>query len=203
MALIALWAVALFGYATMYMPKWFTWQKAEVWQWTSVTELVRFGHCFLLGNLCRRYWPRVERLLDSSWFFPLLVMVAFLGATDYLNWHNLRLHWANLPRTMSMYALVLIAVAFFRHYAQWFGKDTRVGATLQYIGVRTLDIYLLHYLFVPHLPTVGAWFKANPHNFVLEGVITLLLAFLVTGFCILTSHVLRVSPVLKKWLFGR
>ena len=132
-----------------------------------------------------------------------LIVVAFVGAADYLNWHNLRLQWANLPRTLAMYALVVLIFAFFRHYADWFGSNRRIGAALQYVGVRTLDIYLLHYFFIPKLPDVGAWFKANPGNFVLEGTAAIAMALLVTAFALLTSQVLRVSPLLKHWLFGR
>ena len=47
------------------------------------------------------------------------------------------------------------------------------------------------------------WFKANPHNFILEGTTALALALLIVAFCLLTSNILRVSPFLKKWLFGR
>jgi len=202
-SLFILWALALFAYATLYMPSWFSWFKDDFWKMTSVTELARYFHFFLLGNLVHRYWGQVQRLLDSKWFFPLVVVIAFLGAGDYLKWHILRLQWANLPRTLSMYAFVIMIVAFFRYYASWFTKDTRLGSTLQYIGVRTLDIYLIHYFFIPKLPDVGVWFKAHPRNFVLEGTSAILLAFLIIGFCILTSHVLRISPFLKKWLFGR
>ena len=202
-AIAGLWLLSLFAYATLYMPSWFSWYKEDFWKITSITELARNFHFFLLGNLVHRYWGQVQRLFDSKWFFPLLIAIAFLGAGDYLKWHNLRLQWANLPRTMSMYALVLIIVAFFRNYSSWFTKETRIGNALQYIGVRTLDIYLIHYFFIPKLPDVGVWFKAHPQNFVLEGTTAIALALLVTAFSILTSHVLRVSPFLKKWLFGR
>jgi fucose 4-O-acetylase-like acetyltransferase len=156
-----------------------------------------------LGNLVHRYWPQVQRLLDSKWFVPLLIFVAFIGAGDYLKWHLLRMQWANLPRTLAMYAFVMLIFAFFRNYAEWFTKEKRIGNMFQYIGVRTLDVYLIHYFFLPKLPDVGVWFKAHPHNFVLEGTTAILLAFLVIAFSILTSHVLRISPILKKWLFGR
>ena len=201
--LIILWLISLFAYATLYMPKWFTWYKGEFWKVTSITELARFFHFFLLGNLVHRYWAQVQKLFDSKWFFPLLIAIAFIGTSDYLKWHNLRMQWANLPRTLAMYSLVMIIVAFFRNYSSWFTKETRIGYTLQYIGVRTLDIYLIHYFFIPKLPDVGVWFKAHPENFILEGTAAMAVALLVTAFSILTSHVLRVSPFLKKWLFGR
>ena len=201
--LLLLWLLSIFAYATLYMPRWFTWRTEEFFRYTSLTELARYFQFFLLGNFCHRYWSHVCRLFDSKWFFPFLVVVAFLGAGDYLKWHNLRMEWANLPRTLAMYAFVLIIVAFFRHYQQWFSKETRIGSSLQYIGVRTLDIYLIHYFFIPKLPDVGVWFKAHPQNFILEGSAALALALLVVAFSLLTSHVLRVSPFLKKWLFGR
>ena len=201
--LFILWALSLFAYATLYMPKWFTWYKGDFWKVTSITELARYFHFFLLGNLVHRYWPQVQRLFDSRWFFPLLIAIAFLGAGDYLKWHNLRMQWANLPRTLAMYSLVMIIVAFFRNYSSWFTKETRLGSALQFIGVRTLDIYLIHYFFIPKLPDVGVWFRAHPENFVLEGTAAMAVALLVVAFSVLTSHVLRVSPFLKKWLFGR
>jgi len=200
--LIIVWAVAVFAYATLYM-RWFSWRKEPFFRYSSLTEVARYFQFFLLGNLVHRFWPQVQRLLDTRWFFPLLVVVAFLGAGDYLKWHNLRMEWANLPRTLSMYAFVMMIVAFFRHYEHWFTKETRLGSALQYIGVRTLDIYLIHYFFIPKLPDIGVWFKAHPTNFVLEGTTAIILATLVIAFSLLTSHILRVSPFLKKWLFGR
>lgn len=201
--LFAVWAVAFFGYATLYMPKWFHWQKDIFWQATSLTEFVRYFHCFLLGNLCHRHWGRLCRLLDTPGLPVILLFMAFIGAADYLNWHNLRLHWANLPRTAAMYSLVLLCVAFFRHYEIWFTQDKPVGRVLQYIGVRTLDVYLLHYFFLPHMSFMGRWFKDNPSNFAIEGTAAIAVALLVVAFSLLTSQILRISPVLRKWLFGR
>ena len=202
-ALVCTWIIALIGYATLYMPAWFSWQKDEFYQATSLTEFVRFFHCFMLGNLCHRFWPQVQRLLDTSWFYPLIILVAFVCAGDYLVWHNLRMQWANLPRTLAIYSLVLIVVAFFRHYDEWFDKERPVGRWLQFIGVRTLDIYLLHYFFLPNLRFMRPWLKAHPTSFVLDGTISLAITVAVMAFTLLASHVLRVSPFIKKWLFGR
>lgn len=201
--LLIVFLLSLFAYATLYMPRWFTWRTLPFFRYTSITELARYMQFFLLGNFVHRYWRQFQKLIDSKWLLPLLIAIAFLGAGDYLKWHNLRMEWANLPRTLAMYAFVIIIVATFRHYSATFSKENRVGRALQFIGVRTLDIYLIHYFFIPKLPDVGVWFKAHPENFILEGTIALILALLVIAFAILTSQVLRVSPFLKKWLFGR
>jgi fucose 4-O-acetylase-like acetyltransferase len=78
-----------------------------------------------------------------------------------------------------------------------------VGASLQYIGRRTLDIYLLHFFFLPNIPTIGQFFDKYRHNFVLDTTLSVVIALLIIGFCIITSNILRVSPFLRKWLFGR
>ena len=56
---------------------------------------------------------------------------------------------------------------------------------------------------MPDLPSVGVFFKSYPHNFVLDIVLSVILGLLVIGFSIITSNILRISPFLKKWLFGR
>ena len=91
---------------------------------------------------------------------------------------------------------------FFRHYHEFF-EQTRFGQGLQFIGRRTLDIYLLHYFFLPKLPMVGEFFRVNRQNFILDTTASLAVALLVVAFCIVTSQLLRVSPFLKKYLFGR
>ena len=80
---------------------------------------------------------------------------------------------------------------------------TFMGASLQYIGRRTLDIYLIHFLFMPDLPHVGEFFKSYPHNFVIDILLSAVLGLVVIGFSIITSNILRISPFFKKWLFGR
>lgn len=198
-----LWAVSLVLYEMTYLPKVFTWPKSEFMQWSSLIMVVQYLHFFLFGNIVHRYWHRVERLMDTRWFFILMVVVAFFATADTLKWHTLRFAWTNLPRTVSMYSLMMIIVMTFRHYEQALSKQTRIGRALQYIGIRTLDIYLLHFILMPKVPQVGIWFNANRPNIVLEQTATIAMALLVIAACCLVSHVLRVSPVLKKYLFGR
>ena len=113
------------------------------------------------------------------------------------------MEWANLPLTVSKFFLLTMVMMYFRHYQQYLTKFTIMGNCLQYIGRRTLDIYLLHFLFLPHLPEVGEFFQTHPHSFIIDVTLAIVLGLLIIGFSIITSNILRVSPFLKKWLFGR
>jgi len=99
------------------------------------------------------------------------------------------------------YSGLLIVFAFFRKYQASFASSTRLGTSLQYIGRRTLDIYMLHYFFIPKLPFIGDFFRESP-NMVLELCCVLALSLLLTGLCLLISNIIRISDLLGHYLFG-
>ena len=201
--ILVLWLVSIIIYETAFMPKYFKYPGSAFMRYSSLIEVVYYFQFFLFGNVVHRYWDKMERLFDSRWFFPVVTVIAFVCAADVLKWHTLRLMWVNLPRTVAMYALMLMVVMFFRYYKDSVSKETVMGRGLQYIGVRTLDIYLLHFILMPRLKMVGPWLDSMHPNFILEVVMTVSVALVVIVFCCLASNILRVSPFFKKYLFGR
>lgn len=205
---VLLFIVSLGFFETCYLPRYFSWAlgykgpQNEFLNYTSLVEMMRYFPFFLFGNIVHRYWQQAQRLMDSKWFLPVVTLLAVVCTIEVLKWHTLRLAWASLPHTLAMFLLLSMVFMFFRYYHDFF-EQTRFGSVLQFIGRRTLDIYLLHYFFLPKLPMVGEFFKVNRSNFILETTASFSLAFLVIGFCIVTSQLLRVSPFLKKYLFGR
>ena len=204
-----LFIVSLFFFETCYLPRQFSWALGykgppnEFMNYTSLVEMFRYFPFFLYGAIVHRHWDRAQRLMDSRWFYPVVVVLALITTLEVLKWHTLRMEWASLPHTLSMFLLLTMVFMFFRHYNDYFSDRTFLGRGLQFIGRRTLDIYLLHYFFLPKLPMVGEFFRVNRHNFILDTTASLAVALLVVAFCILTSQLLRVSPFLKKYLFGR
>ena len=207
--ILLLFIVSLCMFETCYLPRHFSWalgykgQPNEFLNYTSLVEMFRYFPFFLYGALVHRYWERAQRLMDSRWFFPVVVVLALLTTLEVIKWHNLRLEWASLPHTLAMFLLLTMVFMFFRHYSDFFSDKTALGRGLQFIGRRTLDIYLLHYFFLPKLPMVGEFFRLNRHNFILDTTAALAVALVVVAFCVITSQLLRVSPFLKKHLFGR
>ena len=207
--ILLLFLLSLCVYETCFLPKLFPWaqgSKLPPIQWVDDLCLGRvFIHLpfFVFGNIVHRYWAQAQRLMDSRWFYPIVIIVVIIATADVLKWHNLRFTWTNLPSTIAKFGLLTICFMYFRYYQQYFTRRTVIGASLQYIGRRTLDIYLLHFFFMPNVPIIGQFFDHYRHNFVLDTTLSVLMALLIIGFCVITSNILRVSPLLKKWLFGR
>ena len=77
-----------------------------------------------------------------------------------------------------------------------------MGRVLQYVGRRTLDIYLLHYFLLPWgLGVVFPVFTESPMP-VVELVCSFAVAVVVVSLCLLVSNIIRLSPFLAHWLFG-
>ena len=204
--------LSLCVYETCYLPKYFSWAagyrgpKTDIYYFlreSSLIQMMLYFPFFLFGNIVHRYWERAQRIMDSKWFFPILIVIIILATLDALKWHTLRMAWANLPQTVAKFGLLTITFMYFRFYKDYFTKFTVMGSSLQYIGRRTLDIYLIHFLFMPDVPQIGEYFKAHSSNFVIDLMLSVMMALVIIGFCIITSNILRISPFLKKWLFGR
>ena len=204
-----LFIVSLCLFETCYLPRQFSWAMGHkgppnaFMNYSSLVEMLRYFPFFLYGAIMHRYWERAQRLMDSRWCFPVVVLLALITTLEVIKWHTLRLEWASLPHTLAMFLLLTMVFMFFRHYSDFFSDKTALGRSLQFIGRRTLDIYLLHYFFLPKLPMVGEFFRVNRHNFILDTTTALAVALVVVAFCVITSQLLRVSPFLKKYLFGR
>ena len=81
-------------------------------------------------------------------------------------------------------------------------KKLHLSVPLQYVGTRTLDIYLLHYFFLPRflMPYAGQ-LKAFASQF-LEFWAILAISLIVLSLSLLASYIIRLSPFLGHYLFG-
>ena len=97
---------------------------------------------------------------------------------------------------------VVMVFTFFRYFASWFTKERVLGRSLQYVGTRTLDIYLLHFFFLPEsMLAYNRQLLAYGNKF-LEVSVVLGEALLVLAACLIASYIIRLSPFLAKFLFG-
>lgn len=178
----------------------------EVGNVLSLHYMFEYFQFFIFGAVAAKYKDVFAKILDQK---ILIVIISFLLLMyvkcevigfDYRS--NLFTHIISTFNDLLLgYLGLLLVFAVFKHYEFRFSKTTKLGYSLQYIGRRTLDIYLLHYFFLPTLPMVGNFFKEYP-NMVLELTVGIVLSLLIIGVCLIVSNVLRTSDILGYWLFG-
>ena len=163
---------------------------------------------FAFGYICSMYKEALNRMLEHKYFAAIAIIlfaVLFYVRRTYIlpNLGGGALIFISSFFTQLAVGILGLLVVYntFRTYADSFTSDKRVGRALQYIGKRTLDIYLLHYFFIPYLPQVGRMLEQG-NNATLELALGGGISLLVIGICLVVSNVLRTSPILAKYLFG-
>ena len=94
---------------------------------------------------------------------------------------------------------IVIIFALFRKHAPQFSNEKKIGRILQFVGRRTLDIYLLHYFVLPYGITIPDFLIGTD---LMQMVTFATLAILVIGVCLIISQVLRLHPAMAHYLFG-
>ncbi len=166
----------------------------------SISELCYFIF-FVLGILIRRYYNTFVVLLNKSAFVTTLICVNILGYFIYSKYQ-----FNEVIKFVFYFVLrisgVIMAIAFFFRYEDSFSSTKSLGRILQFIGRRTLDIYLLHYFILPcGMQSLISSLDVNSMPFIYFFIV-FLMAALVIAFCLAISCLLRTSPILAHWLFG-
>ena len=154
---------------------------------------------FIFGTLARKYFTRFSSLLDGRVLLTVCLLL-FFGLNIFRE-TVISSHY-QLFRLLTAFTGITIVLAFFRSRAGLFNKQNMVGNALCYIGRRTLDIYFLHYFLLPlNLSAVAQVFHQHPMP-VLEFFVSFSISLLIIAICLIISNLLRLSPVLARWLFG-
>lgn len=199
---IVFWCIAVLLYFMLFMPSKFNF-NTPFWAYSSLTQTIKYLQFFIVGILARHYWGQIENIFDSKNFSLFIIIISVVCSLECLKFHNFSLPVEHVIRLVAIYSLVIIVLMFFRFYKDSFSRNTIIGQSLQYIGTRTLDIYLIHFILLPVLPSIGSFLSLYRPNFLLEIVLSLLVSLIVIGGCLIISNILRVSPILSKYLFGR
>lgn len=156
---------------------------------------------FYMGVLAHRYQERFFSWLDNGRIMAIVILVFFGSLFVY---YHQPLGLLGIKTSFIIWGIggTVLSFAFFRRYEDSFKRQTCIGRTLQYIGRRTLEIYLLHYFFLPsNLEWIGINLVGN-RNQTVELFVSFFIAMMVITLCLLTGNIIRLSPTLAHWLLG-
>jgi len=158
----------------------------------------RYFLFFYIGAWVRRHFEAFVRWTDKTVVIILITavfaIVASMPHEDHLIYEILRFYVGGITGMIMVFC-------FFRLSASWIQR-IHVSKSLQYVGTRTLDIYMLHYFFLPRfLMNYAGQLKAVDSS-VIEFAVILCISLLVLGVTLVASYVIRLSPFLGHYLFG-
>lgn len=172
-------------------------------RWFPLTKCARFFIFFVAGTIAG-----ARKELFLSWLeknsvatVAVLTAVAALSVAHFsrqLHLHESAVYALGLAGSAAIVAVVLSA--FWRGREYW-NADGRLSRTMQFVGRRTLDIYMIHWFLLPRIPVMKSLFW-HRNNDILELIIIGGLSVAVVAACLVISQLIRTSPFLSRWLFG-
>lgn len=154
---------------------------------------------FIFGTLVKKHFHSFEYLLDNSplILFTIIIFFTFnIFSPIILGISNTIFYLA------TAFSGILLVFSLFRSDAKIFSQEHFLGKILQYIGKRTLDIYLIHFFFV-----YSNMKNVFPDFGQLQTPFPEFLYSIMIGSCVIVaslgvSHIIRLSPLLAHYLFG-
>ena len=169
----------------------------------SLRAFCRYFHFFVLGLLCRKYNDKFLHLITQQGMMTFLITLFFglflLMWSHYINVGSLA--YRLIHDILIRYAGLLLVFSLFANHAEYFEQGGRISRAMQFVGKRTLDIFLLHYFFLPKLGFMAPYFTEN-QNIALEFLLAITLAFIVLSISLAFSAIIRHSEFLGHTLFG-
>ena len=199
-------SVLFISLASFYYAKYYTRHEEGLGIWKDILgffSFVKIRHFifFWFGTFVRKYYGRFVTLTDNAYYLIIVIVLYLMMTLFPMVYHTNGLEYFAYMATG--FAITIIVFTFFRKNERLFTKDKWYGKSLQFIGRRTLDIYLIHYFFLPYhaLQNFGVWL-IQYDNILLEVFVIILLSLFIIGISLMASSIIRLSPFLAHYLFG-
>lgn len=162
-------------------------------------ETFRYFHFFVFGVVSRKFDKFFNFILKNNWINLFFIFTFTFSLFFYYKYPSLGM--CSIMEIVPRYSGLILVFTYFYTYQNNFTNKSRCGAFLQFMGKRTLDIYLLHYFLLPNLHFIGTFLKQD-QNIVLELILGISIALLVIVLCLVISSIIRINPILSKLLLG-
>ena len=161
---------------------------------------------FTLGVLVRKYFDTVQRWLRGNILITLSLIV--FVACLYLTFHPkcvavvpYVIHEINLTLLVRYSSLIIVFAFFFKNSSFFDREDNKLVKIMLYIGKRTLDIYLIHFFFIPDLTFLRDFYIKND-IFTIWLFVAIAVTVLVMALTLAVSNIIRLSDFLGHHLLG-
>ena len=173
----------------------------------SLNQLSSYLPFFAFGVIASMYKQQFNQITDNKYAITLILFLFITITTirilllqqpeDIVAKYDLY-----IKLSMGVNGLLGIPVVykFFQKHQESFTQDKWAGKMLQYIGRRTLDIYLLHYFLLPDLQFMSQYMGSS--STVVSLFTCLAISLMIIAMCLVISNTLRLSPILAHYLFG-
>ena len=150
---------------------------------------------FILGIITKKYFHIIKLIFEKDLAMMFVISFMLVGSIFFIKDYFVHLE---IKLALSIFGIFSIFYFFMKNGE--YMDNSQIGKVLQFIGRRTLDIYLLHFFFTRNSLS---WIEnTGIESPTLIFIISIAISFIIIGICLLISKFLRTNPLLGKILFG-
>jgi len=170
--------------------------------YTDAYEFTRYFPFFIAGTLIRKCYDVVIKYLDK-WAVIIGVIALFLiQVPAFDDFYHLPEKINNFITIWSIRVTGFVMVfGLFVKLRDFFTDSSKITKVMCYVGTRTLDIYLMHFFFISHLPILNLYL-IKQYGVHLGRPSLIVVSALVVCACLAVSYIIRKSKFLGNLLFA-
>lgn len=193
----------LLGYIVLFLLNRLT-KGNSVNEFLFLTETQIMYPYFIAGYLFNRY--KIYRYFDRYRIYTILLIIFCL-----LFYLSKSFDWTHSVRSIIRYSLAFSGISLCYYISRNINLNSNISKCFSYLGVMSLQIYLLHYYFIPIFPQMGSLITST----VLCDTVTLrttIFIQIVTGIicsvycilmCLMFTKIISKSRLLNYLFFGK
>ena len=199
-------SVLLLSITSFYYAKYYTNHSEELGIWKELLgflSFVKIRHFifFWFGIFVKKHFEGFITLTNNVYFLTAIAILYIATLFFPSIYHINGLEY--LAFAITGFIISTLVFTLFRKNERLLTKDKWYGKSLQFIGRRTLDIYLIHYFFLPYhcLQDFGTRLIQYDSK-LLEVIVILPLTLCIITISVAVSSIIRLNPFLAHYLFG-
>lgn len=200
----AFWSPVLIAFCLSFLLPYTPWADTYWCHWWLNEKTALYFQFFAVGMMVRRWQQPVFRLIGRPWVLTVLIIAyvgSLLGGWTYTKFWAVTcpLITTLFRETLSRYFGLLLVLRIFYSARDYFDADTWLIRKWLLIGRRTLDIYFLHYFFIPRMRWVAPYLMRG-NTFIPEFMAAAIVTLVILALILPLSHLLRTAPLLRRLL---
>lgn len=145
---------------------------------------------FVIGLLMRKY-NSVNKLVLNKYSYAIGMLMLIVG------WK-----FSYIKSFVIWFVAALGSVIVIWMACREINSDLKVARILSAVGMNTLPIYAIHYVFIGTLPNTLHDMVYVHHGFFLQFVVSFICAVFVIAICLLVDRVLSLNSITRMLFFG-
>ena len=154
-----------------------------------LSNFCRYLWYFVLGHICRSHSKQFEKFISNDIVKGIAILLFVLVFT--ITWKKSLIQYSLVHVWMQDYLLwdlgTFVVIMLFYHNRSLFDSQSLYSRLSSFIGKRTLDIYLIHWFFIPDLTK---WYQnvsdtVGLANTIIELTLVITISILIMTLCLL------------------